>query len=182
MPPQQEAGRSPTTVRARSEPISRSRRLSCRTRHRVRRRFGAACWKRQNTMRSPSPSKLTSVVHVGVPPPHWPCWRLRAVAASSAPFASMRSASTTGSGARGGALVIETHSDPEGTYLTDGASRTPGTRPPQRRPRIRVAGGHQRRTPVTGSGVIGSDLGQSKRTDGTEQVNLRRPPAVLLHW
>jgi predicted lipoprotein with Yx(FWY)xxD motif len=133
-------------------------------------------------VRSLSPSKLPLAARLAVP--------LAAVAVLAAACGSSSgttpASSTTGgssqavaaASASSAALTIETHSGPDGTYLTDSAGRTlylwvadtgststcTGSCASAWPPATSGA------TPTAGSGVTAAQLGVSKRSDGTEQA------------
>jgi predicted lipoprotein with Yx(FWY)xxD motif len=131
-------------------------------------------------MRSLTPSKVPSVLRVAAP---LAVVAVLAAACSSGGASSVSSTTTTApastaAAAAGAALTIDTHTGPDGTYLTDGSGRTlylwmadtgstsmcsgscASAWPP-----VTASG-----TPSAGSGVTASQLGLSKRSDGTEQV------------
>ena len=130
-------------------------------------------------IRNLSPAKLPLAVRLAAP---LAAVTLLATACGSS-SGTTPATSTTGSPTQTGAassaaLTIETHAGPDGTYLTDDAGRTlylwaadtgststctgscASAWPP-------VTSGA---TPTAGSGVTASQLGLTKRSDGTEQA------------
>lgn len=134
-------------------------------------------------IRSLSPSKLPRAARLAVP---LAAAAVLAAACGSSGGTSPAASATGGSSAAAAAtpaassaaVMIETHSGPDGTYLTDSAGRTlylwvadtgstsmctgscASAWPP-------VTSGM---TPTAGTGVSASQLGLSKRSDGTEQA------------
>ena len=94
------------------------------------------------------------------------------------------SSAATGGGAASGAAMVETHSGPDGTYLTDGSGRTlylfmadtGGSSNcsgacTQVWPPLSTTG-----APTAGSGVTAANLGTITRSDGTKQVTYSSHP------
>jgi predicted lipoprotein with Yx(FWY)xxD motif len=132
-------------------------------------------------MRSLSPSRVPSVLRVAAPLAVVAVLAAACGSGTSAPAPSPSGATspaTAALAAPGGTVKIETHSGPDGSYLTDGSGRTLYLWTADTGTTSTCTGGcaaawppvTSSSTPSAGSGVSASQLGLSKRSDGTEQV------------
>lgn len=131
-------------------------------------------------MRRLSPAKVPSFLRVAAPLAAVAVLAAACSSGTSTPTSSAptTSSAATGAAAAGGAFTVQAKSGPAGTYLTDSSGRTlylwtadtgsastcSGSCATAWPPATSSA------TPAAGSGVTGSQLGLSKRSDGTEQV------------
>lgn len=131
-------------------------------------------------MRRLSPAKVPSFLRVAAPLAAVAVLAAACSSGTSSPTSSAptTSSAATGAAAAGAAFTVEAKSGPAGTYLTDATGRTlylwtadtgststcSGSCATAWPPATSSA------TPAAGSGVTGSQLGLSKRADGTEQV------------
>ena len=132
------------------------------------------------SIRNLSPSRLPLAVRLAAP---LAAVTLLATACGSSGGGATSATTTTGSPAQTGAassaaLTIDTHSGPDGTYLTDSAGRTLYLWAADTGSTSTCAGScasawppvTSSMTPAAGSGVTASQLGLTKRADGTEQA------------